>query len=226
MSRLSPRALRPALAGVLLAGLCACTVGPTFHAPAVDAPAQWGAEPQAASATYAGQIDSAWWDSFHDAELSSLVHRLATQNLDLKVAAERIDQARNERKIAASQGLPQIHTDSTYTHTRLSPTGMVALLTPAPGAPLEYNMWENDVSVSWELDLFGRVRRSVEAAQANTEVEEEARHGLALATIADLAADYMQLRDVQARIVIARQDLELTTRNLALVDDRFRNGVA
>jgi len=70
------------------------------------------------------------------------------------------------------------------------------------------------------------VRRSVEAAQANADVEVAARHGVALTAIADLAADYMQLRDVQARIVIARQDLELTTRNLALVDDRFRNGVA
>jgi len=220
------RALRPALAGLLLAGLGACTVGPTFHPPTVAAPAQFGAEPQAPSATYAGAVDATWWDSFHDAELSSLVHRLGKQNLDLQIAAERIDQARNARKIAAAQGLPQIHTDSSYTHTRLSPTGMVALLTPAPGAPLEYNMWENSVSVSWELDLFGRVRRSVEAAQANADVEVAARYGVALTAIADLAADYMQLRDAQARIVIARQDLELTTRNLALVDDRFRNGVA
>ena len=215
-----------------LAALCAltaCTVGPDFRppVPATPAPSTFGAEPaDVKSTTFAGAVDLTWWTSFKDPELTSLVGRLARQNLDLQIAAERVEQARSQRRIAQSQGLPQVDAHAQYTHTRESPAGTLALLTPAPGAPLEYNLWQDSVSASWEIDLFGRVRRSVEAARADTEAEVEARRSLALAAIADLATDYLQLRDLQTREGIARRNLQLATENLALVRNRFDNGVA
>ena len=209
--------------------LAACTVGPNFRPPnpTTPAPSGFGTEPaDVKSHTYAGAVDVSWWTSFKDPELTSLIGRLARQNLDLQIAAERVRQARSQRRIALAQGLPQIDARAQYTHERESPAGLVSLTVPEPGAPLEFNLWQDSLAASWEIDLFGRVRRNVEAAQADTDAQVEARRSLALAAISDLATDYLQLRDVQAREGIARQDLQLASETLALVRDRFDNGVA
>src|SRR6202007_1641355 len=87
--------------------LSGCQVGPKYQAPQMPAPPAWGSEPAAAATkTYVGTGDSTWWNSFLDAELTSLVTRLATENLDLKSAAERVEQARDARQIAGGAGLP------------------------------------------------------------------------------------------------------------------------
>ncbi len=211
-----------------IVALAGCTVGPDFHPPAADAPPDW--PPQAghvASSTTTAAVDPHWWDSFADATLSSLVARVARQNLDLQAAAERILQGRAQREVAASQGLPQISAQSSYMRTRLSPTGdPVALVVPAPGAPLEFDVFQNGLSSSWELDLFGRVRRSVEAANADTQVAIEDRRAIALSAIAELAQDYLQLRGVEAEQAIAERNLALARQDTALVERRFADGVA
>lgn len=213
------------IAGALLLG--GCTVGPKFERPSVDAPATFGApSTDVASRTVAGDVDTHWWDAFRDRELSSLVDRLGKQNLDLQSAAERIAQARAQRDIAASQGLPRIDGHGTYQRERISPNGTASLTEPAPGAPLEFNLFRAMLTASWELDLFGRVRRAVEAAQADTEAAVEARHGLALAAVSDLAQTYCQLRQLQVEEGILRRNLALSDRRRALVRRRFADGVA
>jgi len=223
---LNPRAAsaRLVLASVALAG---CTLGPDFHEPQTDNPAAWGGEPSdVGSVTYGGPVDEHWWESFNDPDLSSLVDRLSRQNIDLATALERVRQAQAETDVAAAQGLPHLDAQSQYTRTRLSPNGFISLVQPAPGAPLGFNLWENSLQSSWEIDLFGKVRRAVEAERANTEAAIEARHGIALRSIADLAQDYMQLRGVQAREAITRENLALAAHDLRLVRDQFSNGVA
>ncbi len=216
-----------AWAAVLPCLLAACTVGPDFHPPAVQAPASWGRErDDVPSRTIAKDVDPAWWNSFHDAELSSLVRRLAAQNLDLKAAADRIGESRAARQLAASQGLPHVDAKSSYTRNRQSANGFLRLVEPQPGAPAEYDIWQNGLTASWELDLFGRVRRGVEAANAELQATLENRRGLALEAVSELAQDYLQLRGVQARLGIARRNLALAETNAALVRDRFGNGVA
>jgi NodT family efflux transporter outer membrane factor (OMF) lipoprotein len=204
-------------------------VGPNYVAPKMPAPPAlaWGSTPQnVASTTYGGNVDPAWWNTFNDAELSSLVTRLMRQNLDLQGAAERVQQARAAHKLARSQGLPSVNASANYSLQRYSPNGFLSLVTPAPGAPLQVNNFGDGLDASWELDFFGRVRRVVEASDANTEAVEEARRGLALATVADLANDYVELRGLQAKEVIVRNNLDLADRNLSLAQDRFTNGVA
>ena len=208
--------------------LAGCTVGPDFHPPAAAGLQEWPPErADVASRTVAAPVDPQWWNGFADPTLSSLVARVARQNLDLQSAAERILQGRAQREVVASQGLPQIAGQSSYMRTRLSPTGdPVALVVPAPGAPLEFDLFQNGLSSSWELDLFGRVRRGVEAANADTQADIEDRHGLALSAIADLAQDYLQLRGVQAEQAIAQRNLALAQSDTALVGRRFADGVA
>ncbi len=216
-----------ALLAIVAASLAACTVGPDFHQPQTDNPAAWGGEPSdVGSVTYGGPVDEQWWRSFDDPELTSLVSRLSRQNIDLASALERVQQAQAQTQVAASQGLPHINEQSQYTFTRESPHGFISLVEPVPGAPLGFSLWTNALQSSWELDLFGRVRRAVEAQRADTEAEIEARHAIALRAIADLAQDYMQLRGTQVRAAITRRNLALANHDLALVRDQFANGVA
>jgi NodT family efflux transporter outer membrane factor (OMF) lipoprotein len=217
------------LSGPTLAiGLIGCTVGPDYQSPEMreefrrSAPDGEGVS----SRTVEGAVDLAWWKSFRDSQLSSLVEKLVAQNLDLKTAAERVIQSVAQRQVAVSQGLPHIDGQSSTTYNRQSPNGTLSLLTPAPGAPLEYGLFHDGLTSSWQLDLFGRVRRAVEAADANTLAAVENRHGVALAAVAELAQSYMQLRGTQNRLEIAKRNLRLAEENVELVNARFGSGVA
>src|SRR6202171_3708770 len=209
-------------------GLTGCTVGPDYQSPEItEAPRRSAPDGEGApSRTVEGAVDLAWWKSFRELQLSSLVERLAAQNLDLETAAERVVQSVAQRRVAASQGLPHIEGQSSSTYNRQSPNGTLSLLTPAPGAPLEYALFHDGLTSSWQLDLFGRVRRAVEAADANTLAAVENRHGVALAAVAELAQSYMQLRGTQNRFEIAKRNLRLADENVELVNTRFGGGVA
>ena len=209
-------------------GLTGCTVGPDFQSPEMrESPRRSASDGESVpSRTVEGAVDIAWWKSFRDSQLSSLVERLVAQNLDLETAAERVVQSIAQRQVAASQGLPHIEGQSSTTYNRQSPNGTLSLLTPAPGAPLEYGLFRDGLTSSWQLDLFGRVRRAVEAADANTLAAVENRHGVALAAIAELAQSYMQLRGTQNRFEIAKRNLRLAEENVELVNKRFADGVA
>src|ERR1700730_9564913 len=128
--------------GIWLTG---CTVGSEFQsleireAPRRSAP-DGGSVP---SRTVEGAVNVTWWKSFRDLQLSSLVERLVAQSLDLETAAERVVQSIAQRQVAASQGLPHFEGQSSTTYNRQSPNGTLSLLTPAPGAPLEYALFRD-----------------------------------------------------------------------------------
>src|SRR5260370_13810724 len=161
-------------------GLTGCIVGPDYQRPEItEAPRRTSLEAvDVPSRTVEGKIDSTWWKSFRDSQLSSLVERLVAQNLHLQTAAERVIQSVAQRQVAASQGLPHIEGQSSSTYNRQSPNGTLSLLTPAPGAPLEYSLFRDGVTSSWQLDLFGRLRRAVGAGDANTLAALGNRRGL------------------------------------------------
>jgi NodT family efflux transporter outer membrane factor (OMF) lipoprotein len=209
-------------------GLTGCTVGPNYQSQEIREPPTRSAADDAGvpSRTVEGAVDLTWWKSFRDARLSSLVERLVGQNLDLQTAAERVIQSVAQRQVAASQGLPHIEGQSASTYNRASPNGPISLFVPAPGAPAEYADFRDGLTSSWQLDLFGRVRRAVEAADANTLAAVENRHGIALAAVAELAQSYMLLRGTQNRLAIAKRNLRLSEENVQLVNTRFGNGVA
>jgi NodT family efflux transporter outer membrane factor (OMF) lipoprotein len=215
-------------APMLGVGLTGCTVGPDYQSLEMKE----GPRPSALndgsvpSRTVGGAVDIAWWKSFRDAQLSSLVERLVVQNLDLQTAAERVIQSVAQRRVAAAQGLPHIEGQSSSTYNRQSADGTLSLLVPRPGAPLDYALLRDGLTSSWQLDLFGRVRRAVEAADADTLAAVENRHGVALAAVAELAQSYMLLRGTQSRLAIAKRNLRLAEENVELVNKRFGDGVA
>jgi NodT family efflux transporter outer membrane factor (OMF) lipoprotein len=213
---------------MLIIGLTGCMVGPDYEKPELrDTPRRWASDGGSVpSQTAEGSVDISWWKSFRDSELSSLIERLAAQNLDLQVAAERVVQSVAQRRVAAAQGLPHLEGLSSNTYNRASPNGPLSLFVTQPGAPLEYAVFREGFTSSWELDLFGRVGRAVEAADANALAAEESRHGIALASVAELAQSYMQLRGIQKRLEITKSNLHLAEENVELVNKRFANGTA
>ncbi len=213
---------------MLVIRLTGCTVGPDYESPEIRETTKRSAlnGESVPSRTVEGAVDILWWKSFRDLQLSSLVERLVAQNLDLETAAERVIQSMAQRRVAASQGLPQIDGQSSATYNRQSPNGTLSLLVPRPGAPLDYPLFHDGLTSSWQLDLFGRVRRAVEAADAATLAAVENRHGVALAAVAELAQGYMQLRGTQNRLGIAKRNLRLAEENVELVNKRFSDGVA
>ncbi|HTJ93924.1 MAG TPA: efflux transporter outer membrane subunit [Pararobbsia sp.] len=174
--------------------------------------------------------DPQWWRSFHDPVLDALIDRAANDNLDLRQAVLRIEEARTQIQSAAAQGLPNVRANGSYTREQLGirgfldddgvPGKIAALGTPnspinsvAPGAgaaaengannlvnQLEapVNLWQDGFDASWELDLFGRVRRSVESAQAQTQQAIENRNDALVSLEAEVAQTYLQLRGAQA----------------------------
>lgn len=215
---------RIALLPLLLAG---CTVGPDFtHPTAAVAPTFGPTRSDVPSRLTADAVDPRWWERFNDAELTSLVTRLSRQNLDLQQAAERIEQARGVRRIVFAQGLPMVEGDASAQRERRSRNGITSLTQAAPGAKPEFNLFFPMLSASWELDLFGRVRRMAEAADATAEAQVEARNGLALSATADLAQTYFQLRLIQAQFAVLRRNQAIADQRRALIRDRFANGVA
>ncbi|WP_237478386.1 efflux transporter outer membrane subunit [Lichenibacterium dinghuense] len=221
------RRLGPLL--IVAVALGGCGFDATGVSPVViDTPVRWGGEPKVPSRTVQGEgeVDLRWWRSFHDPELSSLVDRVAAQNLDLRTATERVIQSAAQRGVTAAQGLPHVDGSSTDMYNRASPNGILKLVQGAPGAPLEFPLYNEGLTSSWELDLFGRVRRAVEAADAEVLASAEARNGVALAALAEVAQDYLQLRGAQTRTAIARANVAVAARNVALVEDRLGNGYA
>jgi NodT family efflux transporter outer membrane factor (OMF) lipoprotein len=213
---------------VLGLGLSGCTVGPDFQSPELSVEPRRSAVDAASvpSRTVEGAVDITWWKSFRDFQLSSLVERLVAQNLDVATATERVIQSMAQRRVAVAQGLPHIEGQSSSTYNRASPNGTLSLFVPAPGAPLDYGLFRDGLTSSWQLDLFGRVRRAVEAADAATLAAVENRHGVALTAVAELAQSYMLLRGIQNRFEIAKRNLRLAEENVELVNKRFGDGVA
>jgi len=217
---------RLVLCAVAALVLSACTVGPDFVPPPVVAPDSFGPEPRdVRSRTTDAEPDPQWWRCFRDPELTSLEERLAAQNLDLKTAAERIAQAGAERAIVASQGLPHVEVQSMDYYERISANGTASLALPS-GAPLKFSFLQQGLNASWELDLFGKVRRAVEAQDATTLAAIESRRGVALMALAEVAQSYISLRGAQTQLAIAERNLRVAEDDIGLVESRFANGVA
>jgi outer membrane protein, multidrug efflux system len=201
------RAARLASAALLIACLSACKLGPNFVAPNEPTPRQFAESAPPANA--AAAPDSAWWKQFHDARLDQLEDQAASGNLGLKVAYLRILEARIQVQATRAQGLPSLNGTASYTREQLGLAGIVKskgqALSSAPPAVQDLitsleqpiNLYQLGFDASWELDLFGKVRRSVEAADAQSREAVESKNDLLVSLQAEIAQTYFQLRAAQ-----------------------------
>jgi NodT family efflux transporter outer membrane factor (OMF) lipoprotein len=195
----------------LLAG---CTVGPDYRAPDVIMPTAWSSsQPTAvhpATVPSAGNL-SRWWTTFGDPTLDTLIVRAVEQNLDLKAASARVREARAARGIATADRLPTVNATGGYSRNLVSENGPLG---PLVGGD-EFDDFQVGFDAGWELDLFGRVRRNVEAANAQWAATVEGRRDVLVRLLADVARNYVELRAAQRRLTIA-------THNLAAQEDTLR----
>jgi NodT family efflux transporter outer membrane factor (OMF) lipoprotein len=214
--------MKHALLSLALIGVGACSVGPDFKKPQPQLPESWSTIARAETSV-GGPVDSQWWQKLGDEQLSSLVERAAKSNLDVRTASSRLEQSRVLRQVTGSQQYPGVSTSGSYQRDRSSQTGLLDASNLNGKAP--YEVWTATLDASWEIDLWGHVRRNVEAADADIQLTAAQRDGVLLSIAAETATDYIRLRGVQARLAVARQNLEIAQQSAKLTQLRFDNGV-
>jgi NodT family efflux transporter outer membrane factor (OMF) lipoprotein len=239
----------PALAVLFSLALSGCLVGPNFERPAQSTPDVFDRTQtaQAPSKPVESGFNAHWWELFNDPTLNALEQQLADANLDVAAASARLRQSRAEQRVAGAAEYPTLTGAASYNRERGSENGILSLLGVTPtsqqpqsasgSAPLgvsampgskgspAYDLYQFGFDASWEVDIWGRVRRSVEAASALTDASYEERNAVLLSARAELARDYIQLRDTQALLRIAQQNLDIARDATKLTKTRVREGV-
>lgn len=243
----------PSLLISSIALVSGCTMGPDFQRPALQTPAQWTETPTPSDTGHAVAVQEpvapAWWNSFGDPLLTTLVARAMNSNLDIQAAAARVAESRAQFKQARASALPTLNGNASYTRELQSADGVVGLLESSgssaatstnglggreSGVPTQdvtssglppFNLYQYGFDASWELDLWGRVRRTAENASATAEAQEEARHDVMVSTAAEVARDYLTLRSTQQKLALAKQNLAYARRTVQLTRERAKHGL-
>jgi len=210
---------RAALLAAATSCLVGCiTVGPDYSRPEVQVPATWRIDlPQAEEI-----VNTAWWEQFEDPVLNDLIQSALQGNLDVRIAAARVDQFIGVLRSARSQGLPQIGYGASASRNRASQVGMPPL---PPTLDPVFNLYQGMLSASWQIDLFGRVRRLTEAAQAQVYASEQAQRGVVLSLVTGVATGYITLRGLDRQLEVAQATASNFSETLRIFELRYRGGL-
>jgi multidrug efflux system outer membrane protein len=211
----------PFVSGLLLAGLLSgCAVGPDYTRPAVASPETFRGQAVAEATSLA---DAPWWDVFQDPVLKDLIERALRSNYDVAIAAARVQEARANLRVARSERFPSLDYNAAAGRARL-PLGGLNL--PDGTDHRTDNFFAGYLAVSWELDIWGRVRRSNEAARATLLATEDARRGVWLTLVSDLAQAYFQLLVLDVQLQVARNSTQAYQGTYDIFLDRLTFGTA
>lgn len=212
------------LAGCVFAA--GCTVGPNYHRPAAPVAAKWDiTEPWRESAPKDNLAKGEWWNVFHDSQLSALENQTIDANQTIKVAAAHLEQARASAALQIATLFPNLVIAPQAERQRISgnrPPNSTFLVTSA----VTQNSYTLPFTVGYEVDLFGRRRRSIEAAKASYQATAAELENVRLVITAELAGDYFTLRQLDTELGILNRTVETLQKGLQLVDSRHKGGVA
>jgi outer membrane protein, multidrug efflux system len=210
---------------VILA-VAGCAVGPDYRRPSADVPPAWQPDaPWHEAAPSDGALKGDWWRLFQDDALNPLVDRALTGNQDLRVAAARLEQARELVIVARSSLFPWVGLSAAADRGKVSANRPLSEYS-LPNYSTVQNNFELGPTVSYEIDLFGRVRREVEGARASAQQAEADFENTRLLLTAQLATDYFALRELDAEIVVVRNSLDLQRGALGFIVSRHDLGFA
>ena len=220
----------------MLALSTACTVGPRYSRPAAPAPAPdaWKTQPPWQQAAPKDAIPKgAWWQVFHEPELDAYEQQLLQANQSLVAARDRLSQARSLARVATADYFPQLSADPSAVRERGSGNRPLNGSVPAvvngvtqPISPYTQSVYTIPFSLSYEADLFGRVRRNVEAANASLQSTAADLGNVQLVLTAELAADYFTLRELDAEYQVVEESVGYQRKGLDLVQRRHDGGIA
>jgi outer membrane protein, multidrug efflux system len=213
-----------------------CTVGPRYSRPAapVPAPDAWKMQPPWQQAAPKDSIPKgAWWQVFHDSELDAYEQQLLQANQSLAAARDRLDQARSLARVATADMFPQLAADPSALRERGSGNRPLNGSGPSivngvaqPILPYTQSVYTVPFSLSYEADLFGRVRRNVEAANASLQSTAADLQNVQLVLTAELAADYFTLRELDSEYQVVQESVGYQRKGLDLVNNRHEGGIA
>jgi len=211
------------LAASLLTG---CAVGPDYHRPAVQTPPAFHAPSAQPTPEAASLADLKWWQVFKDDRLQELIRTSLVENYDLRDAVARVDAARANLGIARSEQFPNADVGGNLTTTRLSRNGQLPL--PPSFVPSQNRTFGQATLnlLSFEVDIWGRLRRATEAARANLLGAEENRKAVVTTLVSDVATSYFSLRELDYELEISKETLTTRQESLRLIQTRQGGGVA
>jgi len=198
---------------LLLAG---CTVGPDYEPPPLQAPLEWGEKAETATADL-----STWWTVFNDGTLNRLVDLAVRSNLDLRIAAKRVDESRAELGVVRGYMMPEIDLAGSYGRSRVSPNAQ-----PVQFSDIYQSRYKVGFDASWEIDVFGLGRRRIEAATADLESWIENRRAVLVTLLGDVGRNYIGLRGNQLLLAALRQNVATARGTVEITQARLAAGVA
>lgn len=211
--------MRP-LTFVTLVALSAagCSIGPDYVRPDVQAPTAWRIDLPTASEV----ANTKWWEQFGDPVLNELIETALRENLDVQIAAARIDQFIGSLQATDAQAFPQLGYGADVSRTRASEEGQPPI---PPGVSPYFTLYQATLGASWQLDLFGRVRRLSEAAQAQVYASEQAQRGVVLTLVSAVATSYIALRTLDQQREVAQATALNFGETLRIFELRFKHGL-
>lgn len=208
--------------------ICGCRVGPRYHPPVVEIPAEWK---ETEKVSHAPTFEGLWWEVFDDEMLNSLEQRVVVANPSLFAALDRVAQARAIAGVDRAALYPQLNLNPSYSNTGQ----LFKIFLPDNGAlvpgtfptiyrihMLQYTM---PLNMSYELDLWGKLRGQFDSAAFNAQAQEENLQIVLLTLTTDLAVNYFKLRSFDTLLLVLENNLDLLRKNLKLVQSRFKNGL-
>jgi NodT family efflux transporter outer membrane factor (OMF) lipoprotein len=214
--------LRGAACGIWAAG---CAVGPNYHSPETVTPSHFVAAPSAAAPA---QSAPQWWQSLDDSELDSLIERAIRANPDIEVALTRLQEARTRQFVLAADALPALAASAAAGHGTGSDLARGSV-TPALGAADNKGTTQIQqvagFAASWELDVFGGYRRAIEAGRYEVEAAMWARNDVLIGVVAAVARNYVDMRGLQIRLAILRDNIASARQSRDLEQARFERGL-
>jgi multidrug efflux system outer membrane protein len=201
-----------------------CKVGPDYERPPVVAPANWRGAQAGNAAAQESIANVPWWEQFKDPQLRELITVALKENSDLKIAIERIEEARATYGISKADLYP--HVDVQALGGGLNPSDGSLTHVPEGGGSNATGLYNVGVGFSWELDFFGRIRRAGEAAKASMLATEEARRAVAVSLVSDVAMAYVDLRGLDRRLSITQETLKSRQEHVEYARVRFEGQVS
>ena len=230
----APRNRAAILGAFMCAGLTSCAVGPDYFPPQPPLPSRFVATTSSLNAPNNLHADrpletTQWWQTLHDRELDSLVARAIAASPTLEIALERLQQARAQEAVVIGAALPSAEwtagggwgTGSDLARGRASQT----LVSAENGAGLAQVPNLAGFDAAWELDIFGKYRRGIEAAQYDVEAAVAARNVVLISLVADVVRAYLDFRAFQMQLAVLRKDIQVAQKYVDFVQERFSRGI-
>ncbi|MCX5817275.1 MAG: efflux transporter outer membrane subunit [Proteobacteria bacterium] len=206
---------------ISIAVLTGCAIGPDYKRPAIDTPASWRFEEKETRDV----ANTTWWEQFNDPVLNDLIQISLSENKDLKIASARIESYIGQYWVARAGLFPQIAAGGSAGKSRISELGSTPLSSQTENPAWAYQASLNSMTGSWEIDVWGRLRRATEAARADLLSSEEGRRAVILSLVSFVANAYINLRDLDKQLEVAERTVQSREDSYKLFTLRYKGGI-